>query len=321
MIHAQPASELGYPVRAVSCTYVDPLDTIWLSLAERLGLKVQRSDAAYASTDGRGTLTIANAAALDADDCLAQMILHEICHGICQSPNGWSPDGWESVDWGLAFEGAESLLQEQTCLRLQHALTHRYGLCHVLAPTTEHRAFYDALGEQSFAEDVASTLAKAALERAAKPPLFPHLDRALEQSAELARSVATFVSDAGPHSKTLLARVQRTPDSGFDCAACGACCREAFDVVELDAADPFVELHGELCVAREGRVELRRPGGRCRALSVVQGQHRCTVYATRPQTCRDFSRGSVNCLEARAKVGLAVDARIPFSRAVDTAQP
>lgn len=287
-------------MRPVNSKYSDPLDTIWLSLASRFGLNICRCDHAYASSDGTGTLTIATRQQLDADDCLAQIILHELCHAICQGDASW-----QQVDWGLAIEGQQALLEEQTCLRLQHALACRYGLRHVLAPTTEHRAFYDGLGDESFSTDDTSVLARAALGRASSPPYFPHLDRALEQTGELARTVAQWTPDAGQSSETLLARVEEPAESGFDCAACGACCREAFDVVELEPSDAFVNLHAELCAVREGRIELRRPGGRCLALDVVEQRYTCRVYPTRPQTCRDFTRGSVNCREARQRVGLA----------------
>ena len=49
---------MGTKSRPSSGSYVDPLDVIWTALAEELGLQIQRDDAAYASFDGAGTLTI-----------------------------------------------------------------------------------------------------------------------------------------------------------------------------------------------------------------------------------------------------------------------
>ena len=75
------------PDRPIVHHYQDPVDLIWLRAAADLGLTIQRSAEAYASYDGKGTLTISVADDFDADDSLAQMIFHEICHwlvsGVC----------------------------------------------------------------------------------------------------------------------------------------------------------------------------------------------------------------------------------------------
>ena len=68
--------------RSVTHQYQDPLDAVWLGAASALGLTVERVPDAYASTDGQGKLFIGTDDTLDADDCLAQMILHEICHWL-----------------------------------------------------------------------------------------------------------------------------------------------------------------------------------------------------------------------------------------------
>ena len=70
------------PRRSIVHRYEDPVDLIWLQAAKDLGLDVQRSTDAYAAYDGKGTLTISVAAEFDADDSLAQMIFHEICHWL-----------------------------------------------------------------------------------------------------------------------------------------------------------------------------------------------------------------------------------------------
>jgi hypothetical protein len=77
--------------REIRHDYRDPLDQIWLHTAERLGMRVERSDEVYASWDGRGTLTLSSAAHFDPDDSLAQLILHEICHALCQGPENGGP--------------------------------------------------------------------------------------------------------------------------------------------------------------------------------------------------------------------------------------
>lgn len=91
----------------------------------------------------------------------------------------------------------------------------------------------------------------------------------------------------------------------LDCLACGACCREAFDAVEITPRDPVRRLHPGLVEAADGRLRIRRaPGNRCAALE--DGGYACRIYADRPRCCRDFERGGANCLFARARVGLAV---------------
>ncbi len=89
--------------------------------------------------------------------------------------------------------------------------------------------------------------------------------------------------------------------AGFDCLSCGACCREAYHAVEVSRRDRFVRLHPELLEVVDGRLNVRRAGPRCGCLGE---DYRCSVYADRPKTCRDFERGGENCLEARRRVGL-----------------
>ena len=47
------ARRLGV-AREVTHRYVDPLAQVWLGAAHRIGLRVERTRDAYASTDGRG---------------------------------------------------------------------------------------------------------------------------------------------------------------------------------------------------------------------------------------------------------------------------
>ncbi len=198
--------------RTVDARYVDPLDHIWLTAATELGLRVRRSTQGYATTDGRGGLAIAPAEELDPDDCLAQIILHEICHALVQGE-----DSFTKPDWGLINDSDSAQYQgdttrEQACLRVQAALLRRYGLRRLLGPTTEFRRFYDALprdpmtsasaGDPADAaaspdaapaptvSDLAHALAVEGLSRAARPPFRKPLHRALRATAELHRLVA-----------------------------------------------------------------------------------------------------------------------------------
>ncbi|UCH29998.1 MAG: hypothetical protein JSV06_02955, partial [Myxococcales bacterium] len=126
--------------------YLDPLDAIWLTVAGRIGFRVQRSSEVYASSDGQGTMTIGDPSTLDPDDCLAQMILHELCHSLIE--------GAQSLrlpDFGLDNESVRDVAWEHACLRLQAWLTDKHGLRGVLAPTTDFRSYYDELPEDPFA--------------------------------------------------------------------------------------------------------------------------------------------------------------------------
>lgn len=172
--------------------YVDPLDAVWLAAARRVGLRVERAPEVHAATDGRGTLVIGTPETLDSDDCLAQMIFHELCHSLVQGRASF-----EAADWGLDNESDRDLVREHACLRLQAALAARHGLRRVLAPTTDHRAFYDALGDDPLAPsgDPSVVLAREALARAAEPPWAPHLEAALRATGAIARLAGDAVAD------------------------------------------------------------------------------------------------------------------------------
>lgn len=184
--------------RQVRARYQDPLGLIWMATARRLGLEVRRNPTVFAATNGRGLLELGPPETLDADDCDAQMIFHELCH--------WVTNGLDSVhvpDWGCAPEG-EEIWREQACLRLQAALAGRHGLRDVLAPTTVHRLYYDALGEDALRpvdgypdEALAVGLAREALGRADGEPWAAPLTEALAATARIAETVRPFLSGDG----------------------------------------------------------------------------------------------------------------------------
>ena len=94
----------------------------------------------------------------------------------------------------------------------------------------------------------------------------------------------------------------------YDCIACGACCREAFDVVEIEDDDPFAAKHPELVHRTPfGRLSVNRTGDRCACLLVSAGRFTCRHYADRPQTCHDVEAGGEACRWARERVGLDPD--------------
>lgn len=176
--------------------YLDPLEHLWLAAAAHIGLRVQRSGEVYAATDGAGALHIGDRADLDPDDCLAQMIFHELCHALVQGPGSF-----QQPDWGLDNETDRDVPAEHACLRTQAALARPHGLGTLLAPTTEFRAFYDQLTADPLAGpagDPSVALARAALARADQPPWAPHLRRALEDTAAIAARAARWQAPADP---------------------------------------------------------------------------------------------------------------------------
>lgn len=369
--------------RVVNHRYVDPLDAIWIACAEAAGLSIQRGQNAYASTDGHGELLLSDAAGMDADDCLAQMILHEFCHALVQGP-----ESFDWPDWGLENETGEDAPLEHACLRVQAALLAPLGLRQVLAPTTDYRAFYDELPEDPLVErkpeERESIIrARLALGRVSKPPYGPHLQTALEATATLVAAVQAGLAALQNSGATNLLYSRAEPRYGkhrlgsplapgertcgecawarpnekrsklqcvrhgksvqpsepacigqeiaLNCQACGACCREAYDVVLIGRKDPALRKSLPQIEKTRGGGELPRPDGRCVALrggkllppiqpflsggpgTKPENKPRyvpdesgfsCVIYDERPKTCRDFTLGSRNCLEARTKVGL-----------------
>lgn len=178
-------------MRTVRRRYVDPLDAVWLRAAADVGLRVVRAPDAFASTDGRGQLLLGTPETLDADDCLAQMIFHELCHALVQGPASFA-----EVDWGLDNETERDVVREHACLRVQAALLAPLDLRVAFAPTTDFRVWYDALPDdplEGSPDDASIPLAKEALARLDTPPWAPHLRRALDASAR----IVAAVRDAG----------------------------------------------------------------------------------------------------------------------------
>lgn len=178
-------------MRTVRRRYVDPLDAVWLRAATDVGLHVVRAPDAFASTDGQGQLLLGTPETLDADDCLAQMIFHELCHALVQGPASFA-----EVDWGLDNETERDVVREHACLRVQAALLAPLDLRVAFAPTTDFRVWYDALPDDPLEgppDDASIPLAKEALARVDTPPWAPHLRRALDASAR----IVAAVRDAG----------------------------------------------------------------------------------------------------------------------------
>ena len=195
--------------RVVSRRYDDPLSIVWLGAATRIGLHVVRTPDAYAATDGRGTLAIGEVAQLDADDSVAQMVFHELCHSLIEGEESFG-----RPDWGMDNTGPDHDWREYACLRLQWTLAGRYGLRGLFAPTTDFRQFWDELcasGSDPLADraDVSVRAAIIGLRRAQTKPWAPALADALQQTATIAG--ATAQSTAAQPSSSLWSTITAQP--------------------------------------------------------------------------------------------------------------
>lgn len=172
--------------RTIVHRYEDPVDLIWIRAAEDLGLEIRRSSDAFASYDGKGTLTIAQPCDFDADDCLAQMIFHELCHWLVAGR-----DGKHLSDWGLSNIDDSDLVYEYAAHRLQAALSAPYGLRNFMAVTTDWRPYWDALPEDPLkdGDDPAIPIAQEGAHLARLEPFKSILNRSLSSTATIADAV------------------------------------------------------------------------------------------------------------------------------------
>jgi hypothetical protein len=172
--------------------YVDPLDLIWIRTAERIGWTVERGNDVYASFDGRGVLTICNPIDFDPDDCLAQYILHEICHAIVAGP-----EASHKPNFGLDNTSEVHLLWEQATHRVQAELTRRHGLRGMLRPNSEYRYYFDSLPEIPLFDDgdPAVPIAREAMTRADAAPYADALAEALDASRRIFEATAPFAEE------------------------------------------------------------------------------------------------------------------------------
>ena len=182
--------------RPVLARYSDPLTLIWLATARRLGLHVRRNPRIYSATDGTGLLELGPLDTLDPDDTTAQMIFHELCHWIT---NGL--DTFHERDWGFPLD-IDLDPRELACIRLQAHLTEQHGLRDMLGPTSDFRAYWDALPADPLAPLDASareaevvTIAREAIARAATEPWRAPVGDALAATAELRGTVRRFLGD------------------------------------------------------------------------------------------------------------------------------
>lgn len=121
---------------------------------------------------------------------------------------------------------------------------------------------------------------------------------------------------AGPGTKRLHAagRAGNVPATAFpvhppnDCLRCGVCCfsrLETFVRVTGEDWERLGEAAGIVAHFVGNRAYMKMLGEHCAALEVRPTpagavEFFCTVYASRPQACRDLARGSPHCAGERA---------------------
>jgi hypothetical protein len=321
------------------------IDELWTAVAERLGFTVERTTDAYASTDGRGLIVIGAPETLDADDSLAQLVFHELCHAAVQGEANL-----RVPDWGLDNSDDRDLPAEHACLRLQAHLADGHGLRALMIPTTISATYYRELPAFPLdGSDEAARLAQVAARALERPPLFwrPELDRALAGTAERVREAGRWASSGHPLGFALRSseggercgscawrygeagqgRCRRSAsfdgnghrvddhypscagwEPALDCQRCAACCREGFDSVAVGVREAVVWKHPALVLRTGPRFSVARRGGRCAALhdtGAAPATFACAIYDDRPRTCREVRPGDRRCLLARRRVGLS----------------
>jgi Fe-S-cluster containining protein len=99
----------------------------------------------------------------------------------------------------------------------------------------------------------------------------------------------------------------------LDCLSCGACCRTGHDGRILVPAEDLVrwrrigreDLCGALQPGHFGEQAFAtRSDGACVHLGTPESENACSIYEVRGTTCREFERGSRQCLEFRRDFGI-----------------
>ena len=107
------------------------------------------------------------------------------------------------------------------------------------------------------------------------------------------------------------------PTPPLDCLRCGVCCFSPSDRFVRVTGDDWTRLGAEAervahFAGRGHEAFMRMSDGHCAALSVRRvaagegagveqaSEFFCTIYAHRPQICRDLARGSPECSGERA---------------------
>ena len=99
----------------------------------------------------------------------------------------------------------------------------------------------------------------------------------------------------------------------LDCLTCGACCRTGHDGRILIPPEDLVRWRR---IGRDDLCERIQPGhfgmvafatradGACVHLGTPGSDNACAIYEVRGTTCREFEKGSRQCLEFRRDFGI-----------------
>lgn len=179
--------------RQIKTRYQDPVDVVWLHVARQCGIQVHRDAEVFASWDGHGILRIGTPETLDADDSLAQMILHELCHALVAGPTAFAHE-----DWGLDYDDPDHQVYEQAALRLQAALADEVGMREFFASTTDFREYFDQLPANPLNdnEDPATVIACDAMKRLDQSSWSKAIRAGLQQT----RQISDIVRGIAPSS-------------------------------------------------------------------------------------------------------------------------
>jgi uncharacterized protein len=97
-----------------------------------------------------------------------------------------------------------------------------------------------------------------------------------------------------------------TADLSRLCQSCGACCATSADWprFSLESEEALARIPQALIDDSQGK--MRCEGDRCAALSGKVGvATACSIYAVRPDVCRECQPGDPECNIARARYGFA----------------
>ena len=101
----------------------------------------------------------------------------------------------------------------------------------------------------------------------------------------------------------------------LDCLTCGACCRTGTDGRILVPPEDLVrwretgrdDIAGAVQPGHFGMVGFAtRKDGSCVHLGTPESANACQIYEIRGTTCREFEKGSPQCLEFRKDAGLEI---------------
>jgi Fe-S-cluster containining protein len=96
----------------------------------------------------------------------------------------------------------------------------------------------------------------------------------------------------------------------FECDGCGACCQSIPIFVSLADAQREPRIAAEAQRLAENLADARwtyrlYPLPFLPSCPFLGEDCRCTIYASRPQVCREFNAGDWHCQEARRRRGLS----------------